>query len=98
MSSIADVYTMQEKRGGGTPESVTVTSLATLLAAENPKRVAILMQNLGSVDVYLGDSNVTIATGIRLAAGQTYSDNHTVRAWYGITASATADVRVLILL
>lgn len=96
MSSIADVYTTQGQRGNGVVSPVTVTDLPTLLATANPSRGAILLQNVGSVDVYLGDVNVTTGTGLQLAAGQTYSDDRTTQAWYGVVASGTSDVRVLV--
>lgn len=71
------------------------TSAAVVLSA-NALRTSCLIQNVGTVDVYLGkDNTVTTTNGIKLAAGASLADDASVDAWWGITASGTADLRVL---
>jgi hypothetical protein len=69
------------------------SSAAVLLLAANASRHSALLQPL-SVDLYIGDSTVTAATGIKLTAGVINSDIVSTGPLYGITASGTADVRV----
>jgi len=68
---------------------------ALLLAAANSSRTTLLIQNVGTVDVYLGGSGVTALTGLLLSAGSWLTDDISNNAWYGITVAGTADLRVL---
>lgn len=67
---------------------------ADLLLAANSNRVVATIQNAGTVRVYLGPSGVTTSSGLVLEPGDTMVDEHSTSAWYGITASGTADLRV----
>lgn len=70
------------------------TTSASVVLAANSSRVTAMIQNVGTVDVYLGPSGVTTSTGLLLEAGATLTDDLSTSAWYGITASGTADLRV----
>ena len=82
--------------GTSTTTDPAPDSTADLLLAANADRIsAIIAVEAGSVTVYLGaDSGVTSSPGFPLAAGETFTDRSSVDAWWGITASGTADVRV----
>lgn len=77
------------------PVSVSATTTATLLLAANTSRSTATFVNVGAADVYLGTAAVTAAAGIKVPVGSSLRDVSTVAAWYGITASGTADVRVV---
>lgn len=74
----------------------TVTIVATKIIATNlSSRKSVIVQNLGSKDVYFGhDASITSLTATRIGSGQSlelpYGPTLDV---YGITASGTADVR-----
>jgi len=75
---------------------ITVDTSADLVLAANAGRVTALIVNNGSVTVYLGNDNtVTTTNGIPLVAGAALEDGESGDAWYGVTASGSADVRVL---
>lgn len=88
-------------------QSVTsVGTTAVLLATPSsaPDVDGILVQNLGSVAVYLGGSTVTAGTtstgGLQLAASSTTpllvpTTGASAEGLYAITASSTANVAVL---
>jgi hypothetical protein len=88
-----------------TNTAVSVGTTATPLAAARTGRTKIAFANNGGTTLYVGDANVTTATGLPVAAGQTlfwesiYSVFESVvtdqDAWYGVVASGTCDVRVL---
>lgn len=42
---------------------VTVQANATILITFNPNRVGVLITNLGTTDVFIGNSDVTAVTG-----------------------------------
>lgn len=69
------------------------TTADLLLAANTSRKVAII-QNAGTVDCFIGPSGVTTSSGLSLTAGASFVDAHSTSAWYGITASGTADIRV----
>lgn len=81
--------------------AVTVTTTATRLdttddTADHIVGQSLVFYNNGSVTVYLGGSDVTTSNGFPIAAGSSSPGlNDTAEAWYGITASSSADVRVL---
>jgi hypothetical protein len=80
--------------------SVTVGNTATLLVAANTARLSLVIENNGSVTVYLGpDTSVSSSNGIPLLAdGSFQEDSGGARMYqgdiYGVTASDTSDVRV----
>jgi hypothetical protein len=80
---------------------VSVGTTATLIATPSavPDNEGIVVQNLGSVTVYLGRSTVTAGTtatgGLQLAANGVITVPTTgaaTEALYGIVASGTANV------
>jgi len=86
-----------------TNSAVSVGASATLIAAANPARVRIIIQNNGTGAIYIGDASVTTANGFPVAAGTSFSDRaisegppdlNFSQAWYGIAGGAT-DVRVI---
>lgn len=75
--------------------AVTVGTSAVLIAAENLNRNSILVQNLGAADIYIGDSGVTTANGLKVAKdGGTISLTAQV-AVYARSGSAGNNVRYL---
>jgi hypothetical protein len=75
--------------------AVTVGATATLLSAAG-FREAIMVQNNGSVDMYIGYSpNVTTTTGTKVSAsGGVYRNDGSMEALYGIVVSSTTNARV----
>jgi hypothetical protein len=83
---------------------VSVGTTATLIATPSsvPENAGILVQNLGSVTLYLGGSTVTAGTtatgGLQVAANASVNVPTTgaaSEALYGIVASSTANVAYL---
>jgi hypothetical protein len=82
--------------GSKTSSDPAPTSTATLVLAANAGRKACIIQNVGTVNCYLGaTSGVTTSNGLLLRAGEELADDTSVDDWYGITASGTADLRVV---
>jgi len=77
--------------------TTTVTTTATAIPSSNlDYRKTILIKNIGSNTVYLGDSSVTTADGYPLEAGEEKSfDIGTDCTLYGITGSSTSEVRTI---
>jgi hypothetical protein len=70
----------------------------TLLVAANPNRKTLVIQNQGSVTVFLGDANVGTTgadTGFALFAGTAFVDNASTTAWYAVPASSNANINLL---
>jgi hypothetical protein len=77
--------------------ATTATRLDTASESDSVSGSAVALNNNGSATVYIGDSDVTTATGFPLAAGASISFNldGPSDALYGIVASGTVEVRVL---
>ncbi|KKK95046.1 hypothetical protein LCGC14_2676730 [marine sediment metagenome] len=79
--------------------TVTVTTSATLIVADNTKRKVLTLVNTSeTIPVYIGpDSSITTSNAIPLYETQTQDSSKTFGFWsgpvYGIVASGTADVR-----
>lgn len=79
--------------------TVTVTNAATLIVAANTQRLSLIVVNTGTPTVYIGqDESVTAANGVPIKTdGNLTEDNGGTKMYcgpiYGITASATSDVR-----
>ncbi len=72
------------------------SSTATQLASANTNRKVLLIQNLGSVGIYLSTlPGVSASAGYLLGAGATFQDTFTNGPWYAIAASSTASVRTI---
>jgi hypothetical protein len=78
-----------------TNAAVTVGTAEVLLAAADPTRQSVTIQNLGAADVYVGATGLTTATGVKLASGGAITLDKQTAAIYGISGSAGQDVRVL---
>jgi hypothetical protein len=77
--------------------AVSVTTSATdLVASDLANRKRILIQNLGSKKVYLGDASVTVGSGIELFSGASMElDVGPGINLHAIAASGTQDIRVM---
>lgn len=91
-----DVDVVRTPKGSKTFTDPAPTSSASSIVAANSSRKSVTIHNAGSVTVYLGGtSGVTTSNGIPLGAGETLSDDSSTDAWYAITASGTADLRIV---
>lgn len=75
---------------------MTCDNSADALVAADSTRFVLMLRNIGGVDCYIGPSGVTPADGMLLAAGETFIDDKTTAAYYGITAAGTATLRRLV--
>jgi hypothetical protein len=67
-----------------------------LVATDLANRRKILIQNIGSKSIFIGNSGVTIATGIKVGAGLSAEfELGAACNIYGITAAGTADIRIM---
>jgi hypothetical protein len=67
-----------------------------LVAVDLASRKKILIQNVSSKAIYVGNSGVTTATGIKVAAGSSAEfDAGPAINLFAITASGAADVRIM---
>ena len=82
-----------------TYNTVTVGNTATLILPSNPGRRMFVIYNNGAVTVYVGpDTNITTSNAIPILPQSSFTQNGErmwMSAWYGITASSTADVRYM---
>ena len=82
---------------GASFNDVDVTSTATKIVGANSARRSIIIQNLGSADIFIGhDDTVTTTDALELESNERYTEGGT-NVWkgdiFGITASGTQDVR-----
>lgn len=81
--------------------NIAVTSTATEIdavpAAHISDRVAYVLQNIGSVNVYVGDENVTSSNGLQIDAGSNIVTPTMASGdkLYVITASGSSNLRFL---
>ena len=79
--------------------NVTVTNAATKIVGANAQRLSLVIENNGSVTVYLGpDTSVSSSNGVPIISGGSFQeDSGGARMYqgdiYGITASSTSDLR-----
>ena len=66
----------------------SVTTSAAALLASSTTRTVTLIQNKGSVSIFVGDSGVTSSTGIEIQPGGSFEWRNSA-ALYAITASVT---------
>lgn len=83
-----------ERSGDSDTDTVTVGSGGTLIKAANSDRFSILIQNVDTTPVYIGESGVTTAKGLLLQKNDIFSSDIFTGAIYGRVAVGTADVRV----
>lgn len=78
-----------------TTKNVNVGVTPTLLLAQRLKRVVFMIYNNSQVTVYVGDSGVTIANGIPIQRGGSYTNEGFGGVVYGIIAALpVADCRI----
>ena len=75
------------------------SSVVVQIAAVNPSRKSITIQNQGAVTVFIGFGNPNVATsgantGYALFTGTTVTDDATDQAIYALAASSTALLNV----
>lgn len=80
-----------------TATQVTVATTATLIAAANPNRKFLSINNNGGATVFLGGSGVATTTGYGVLTANTFTMQGSVStaAVYGIVAASTNVVSVL---
>lgn len=78
-----------------TVTKVTPTTAALSVIGGDPSRSSVVIENIGSVNVALGGSTVTYATGMVIAPSQYLKCVGTTDKLYGIAQSGTADLRVI---
>ena len=83
------------KSTSAAPIQITCDTSADQLIALNTSRRTVMIRNIGSVDSYLGQAAVTTSTGFLLRPGETFIDEWTTQAWFGVTASGTATFSIL---
>lgn len=74
--------------------AVTVTTTATVLDNQDNDRNVLNIYNESGITVFIGDSAVTALDGYPIFPGQ-FSSIRNTAAIYGITASGSANIRVL---
>ena len=78
----------------GNNAAVVIGTSAAIIKAANDTRSNIVIQNLSSNDLYIGGAAVTVANGIKVAAGSSATVTHAADI-YGIASGAGSDVRYL---
>lgn len=77
---------------------ISAATTATALHTADADGAEVALHNSGSATVFVGPSDLTTSTGFPLAAGATVSMRLSpAEAIYGIVASGTEDVSVLVL-
>lgn len=78
-SSASQPVSAGQTTSAGTPAGFTVSTSATILAAANSNRKAIVITNNGAGKLYLGHTNGVTASGaamgLQVPAGGSYSDS-----------------------
>jgi hypothetical protein len=83
------------KKSAPAAVAVLSASASLLLAANGARTTARIQNNHATTILYIGgDSTVSSANGIALAAGAAWEDRDSTDAWYGRQASGTGDARV----
>ena len=72
------------------PKTIGVT--ASQVVATGTFKRSVLIQNLSANDIYIGDSTVTTATGIKIVAGGDATFNTQGDLW-AVATGANSDVR-----
>lgn len=86
-----------------TADKVTVAATATVIAAVDPTRRRIIIKNPNSTVVYIGGSGVDTTAGYPLKQDEVLvidqqhrEDTVPQQAWYGIVATSTQDINVIL--
>jgi len=76
--------------------AATVTTTSALLAASIAGRKKLMIQNLGTKEIFIGPSGVTTSSGVRVAPGAGYEvEAGPDIAWHAVASSGSQNVRVL---
>jgi hypothetical protein len=78
-----------------TAAAVTAGVSEVSAAAANSSRKLLTIQNNGSVDVYIGPTGVTTSSGLKIAAGGSYSTENSTAAYFVISGTASQNCRIL---
>lgn len=76
-------------------DKVNVTTAATIILPANSLRQSATLQNLGTVDVWIGPAGVVAGSAVKLAPGAFMTLDKTTAAIYGITSAGNADIGYL---
>lgn len=77
------------------PVQKAPTTSAMELVDANASRTSIVIQNAGTVRVYLGKDNTVSAASDIFLDPLDVLDDDTTDAWWGKTASGTGDLRIV---
>lgn len=84
------------KTDDGNISRPSIDNTADVILNANPDRKKMIIQNVGTVTVYLGFTNtVTTATGFPLPVNAVWEDENWIGALYGITASIANELSVI---
>lgn len=73
--------------------SASVTTTAAQLLATDTGRRSVIVQNLGTDDIWLGGTGITVTNGLRVSPGQAATlDKAPIAAIYAIATSGTQSV------
>jgi hypothetical protein len=100
-TSLAALETISTIEGGFANWKATShaasSTVGQIVATPLTGRVAITIQNLGSKDIFIGESNaVTVSTGIKIAKGVAFSEKLAAAAniWVICASGETASLRI----
>ena len=69
-----------------------VVGTVPVLIASTGGRWALVMQNEGPADVYVGMSGLTVSNGMLLASANSLADNYSKDNWWAVAASSSGTV------
>lgn len=78
--------------------NITVGESAGAIVAENGNRKSLIIQNQGSVTVFIGPFGVDTsgsARGYALVAGASFTDDASRQEWWAIASSSTAILHIV---
>ena len=79
-----------------TAAAATVTTTSALLIASLAGRKKLMIQNIGTKEIYIGPSGVTTSSGVRIAGGAGYEiEAGPDLVWHAVASVGSQDVRVL---
>lgn len=93
VSSLPDVTLSMA--GAFSATAAVVGIAAAVLVAQNLTRKSLVIQNLGTSDIFIGGAGVTVANGLRIKGnGGEFVVDKSTAAIYAISAAAGQDVRL----
>ena len=79
-----------------TAAAATVTTTSALLIASLAGRKKLMIQNLGTKEIFIGPSGVTTSSGVRIAGGAGYEiEAGPDLVWHAVASAGSQNVRVL---